>query len=70
MYHAGWMSKAFYILKIYTFRIEFKLTSIEIRGIRNLSIFIVKIYVMVDFFFENAHPAVSEDATNKKFQAP
>lgn len=45
IHHARWMSKAIYSLKIYLFRNEFKLTLKENNALRDLCIFIVRIYI-------------------------
>lgn len=43
--HARWMAKAIYVLKICLFRSEFALSSHQSDSIRDLAIFIVRIYV-------------------------
>jgi hypothetical protein len=44
-HQARWLSKAIYSLKIWLFRNQFKLTSPEVKGLRDVSIFIVTLYV-------------------------
>lgn len=44
-HHARWMSKAIYALKIYLFRNEFSLSQRELDGLRDICIFIVRLYV-------------------------
>ena len=39
MHHARWMAKVLYSFKVWMFRSQFKLTSKESRGLRNLCIF-------------------------------
>ncbi|KAL4150130.1 hypothetical protein QTP88_003964 [Uroleucon formosanum] len=45
IHHARWMSKAIYSIKIFLFRNEFKLTLKENNALRDLCIFIVRIYI-------------------------
>ena len=45
MHHARWMAKVIYSLKIWLFRHQFKMTAIESKGIQQMSIFAVKIYL-------------------------
>ncbi|KAL4120447.1 hypothetical protein QTP88_013138 [Uroleucon formosanum] len=45
IHHAPWMSKAIYSIKIFLFRNEFKLTLKENNALRDLCIFIVRIYI-------------------------
>jgi hypothetical protein len=44
-HHARWMAKAIYCLKVYLFRYEFKLTKIEEKGLCDISIFLVLVYI-------------------------
>jgi hypothetical protein len=44
-HHTRWMEKAFYTLKIFLFRNEFKLTLNEHNAFHDLCIFIARIYV-------------------------
>ena len=46
-YHARWMSKIIYVLKIYLFRSQFKLTKREITSFLEFSLFAALIYVKV-----------------------
>ena len=43
-HHARWLSKVIYVLKIYIFRDQFKLTRREEKALTEISIFIIKIY--------------------------
>lgn len=45
MHHARWMSKVIYSLKIWMFRNQFKLTSREEKGLRDVCIFAVRVYL-------------------------
>ena len=44
-HHARWMAKAIYSLKIFLFRNEFVLTKDEENGIRDICIFLIKLYL-------------------------
>lgn len=48
-HHARWMAKAIYCLKMYLFRDQFVLTAREIKGIRDICQFIVRLYVKAWF---------------------
>lgn len=43
--NARWMSKAIYCLKIYLFRDQFTLSDEEMNGIRDVCLFLVKLYI-------------------------
>jgi hypothetical protein len=45
MHHARWMSKAIYSLKVWMLRTQFKLTPREEKGLRDICIFVVLLYV-------------------------
>lgn len=45
--NARFMAKAIYCLKIFLFRSQFNLTAKELNGIRDISIFVVKLYIKV-----------------------
>ena len=45
MHHARWMSKVIYSLKIWMFKTQFKLTPAEERGLRDVCVFVVRIYL-------------------------
>jgi len=45
IYHARWMAKTIYFLKIYIFLNEFELSTSEKNGLRDICIFVVKIYI-------------------------
>jgi hypothetical protein len=49
MHHARWMSKVIYSMKIWLFRSEFKLTKSEERGIRQMCLFAVIVYLKAWF---------------------
>ena len=61
IHHARWMAKALYALKIYLFREQFKLTAYETRGIRDVSLFIVRLYVRAWFTAPDAVSAPRND---------
>lgn len=44
-HHARWLSKALYAIKIWLFRAQFKLTAHEERGMREVSLFVVTVYL-------------------------
>ena len=44
IHHARWMSKVIYSLKIFIFRSQFKLTKMENTGLRDICVFIIRIY--------------------------
>lgn len=48
-HHARWMGKALYALKIYLCRENFRLTSQEEKGLRDICIFLVRLYVKAWF---------------------
>lgn len=48
-HHARWMGKALYALKIYLCRESFRLTSSEEKGLREICIFLVRLYVKAWF---------------------
>lgn len=54
IHHARWMVKAIYSLKIFLFRIQFKLTPREHSAIRAVCIFIVRYYIQLWFGCTNA----------------
>ena len=45
MHHARWMSKIIYSLKVWMFRSQFKLTSKEKKGRRDMVIFTIRVYI-------------------------
>lgn len=61
MSHARWMSKAIYTLKIYIFRKEFNLTAKEQKGLRDVCLFIVIVYVKPWFFLMIPQKAPNQD---------
>ena len=44
MHHARWMSKAIYALKVWMFRRQFKLTAREENGLRQIAVFVCRLY--------------------------
>lgn len=60
-HHARWMTKATYCLKIFIFRNEFNLTRQEFKGLGDICIFIVKIYIKVWYNAPLACKALSQD---------
>jgi len=61
IHHARWMAKALYVLKIYLFRDQFRLTAYENRGIRDVCVFIVRLYVKAWFTAPDAISAPRND---------
>lgn len=59
--HARWMSKAIYSLKIFLFRAQFRLTKRETDGLRDICIFLVKLYMKAWFGCTNAISAPIQD---------
>lgn len=49
MHHARWMSKIIYSLKVFMFRSQFKLTSLEENGLREMCKFTVNLYLKAWF---------------------
>lgn len=60
-HHARWMAKAIYALKIYLFRDQFSLSIAEDIGIRDICIFLVKVYVKAWFRAPVASEAPRQD---------
>ena len=61
MHQARWMSKVLYSLKIWMFRSQFHLTPREEKGLRDICIFIVYLYVKVWITCPNAITAPATD---------
>lgn len=59
--HARWMAKAIYCLKIFVFRDQFAVTRRELSGLRDICIFLVKIYIKSWFGCTNAIKAPNQD---------
>lgn len=59
--HARWMSKGIYCLKIFGFRDEFALSERETNGLRDICIFLVKMYVKAWFGCTNAISTALQD---------
>lgn len=49
IHHARWMAKGIYCLKIYLFRDQFPVTDSEVKGIKNICLFIINIYIKAWF---------------------
>ena len=49
VYHARWMAKALYCIKIWLFKQQFQLTKREQKGIEDVCLFIVLVYVKAWF---------------------
>lgn len=61
MSQARWMAKAIYSLKVWLFRAQFKLTTRECQGLRDLNIFLAKVYVKYWFLAPKANTAARND---------
>jgi len=61
MHLARWMSKAIYSLKVWMFRGQFKLTARESCGLRDIDIFLARVYVTFWFLAPKAHTARNND---------
>lgn len=61
--HARFMSKAIYCLKIFLYRDHFKLTAREHTAIRDIAIFVVKLYIKVWYGCTNAIECANQDLT-------
>lgn len=59
--HARFMSKCIYCLKIFLFRNHFKLTKKELNSVRDISIFIVKLYIKYWYSCTNPIKAPNQD---------
>lgn len=59
--HARFMSKAIYCLKIFLFRGQFTLTKSELKNIRDISIFVVKLYIKVWYGCTNSIECANQD---------
>ncbi|KYM96054.1 hypothetical protein ALC62_13305 [Cyphomyrmex costatus] len=61
IHHARWMAKALYSLKIFLFRSQFHLSARELSGLREICIFIIKLYVKAWFTSTLAISAPNRD---------
>lgn len=61
MHHARWLSKAIYSLKIFILREQFEFYEDEFNGIRNVCIFLVRLYVKAWFNCTTAIGAAQND---------
>lgn len=59
--NARWMAKAIYSLKMFLFRGQFHLNARETKGLRDMCIFLIRIYVKVWFGCTNAVAAPNQD---------
>lgn len=59
--NARWMSKAIYSLKMFVFREQFQLTKRELGALRDICLFLVKLYIKVWFGCTNAISAPCQD---------
>ncbi|XP_044575051.1 uncharacterized protein LOC123258862 [Cotesia glomerata] len=63
VHHARWMAKAIYSLKIFVFRNQFKLSNSEMKGVRQVCIFVVKFDLKIWFSATSAITAPNNDLT-------
>lgn len=63
IHHGRWMAKAIYSLKIYLFREQFRLTVKEETALRNICIFIIRLYIKSRFYVPSAIKAPFQDLT-------
>ena len=61
MHQARWMSRAIYCLKIYIFRNEYTISSVENNSLRDICIFIIRFYVQAWFGCPLPHKAPCQD---------
>lgn len=59
--HARWMSKSIYSLKIFLFRDQFHLTNRELNGLRDICIFLIRMYIKAWFGCTQAIAAPNQD---------
>lgn len=59
--HARFMSKCIYCIKIYLFRDHFKLTMNELNCVRDMSVFVVKLYIKQWYCCTNAIESPNQD---------
>lgn len=59
--HARFMSKGIYVLKIFLFRDQFILTVRELKALRDIAIFLVRLYLKVWYGCTNAIAAPNQD---------
>lgn len=75
VHHARWKAKAIYNLKIFIFRDQFDLTKTEVRGVRQVCIFVMKFYIKAPnndlmlmkslLSYKTINSAVSKNASEK-----
>lgn len=61
--HARFMSKAIYSLKIFIFRDQFRMSRPELKGIREVCIFLIRVYIQYWFECGSAVEAPNNDLT-------
>lgn len=61
IHHARWLAKALYSFKIYLFRKQFKLTKTEEKGLRDICIFLIRLYIKAWFTAPLAIKAPNQD---------
>lgn len=61
IHQARWMAKVLYTMKIWLFRLQFKLTAKEESGLSDICIFVVRLYVKAWFTAPNAAAAPAND---------
>lgn len=59
--NARWMAKAIYCLKIFLFRKQFKLTARELKALRDICIFLVRMYIQAWIGCTNAIASPNQD---------
>ncbi|CAH0555853.1 unnamed protein product [Brassicogethes aeneus] len=63
VHHARWMAKAIYSLKMFMFKKQLGIQKVEIDGLRQICIFIIRFYVKPWFNAPNAIKAPNQDLT-------
>lgn len=61
MHHARWMAKVLYAIKLWLFRQQFKLAAREEKGVRDLALFAVRVYLKAWFTAPSAVTAPLSD---------
>lgn len=61
IHQARWMAKIIYVMKIWLFRSQFKLTSKEETGLSDICVFVVRLYIKAWFMAPNAAAAPACD---------
>lgn len=63
MHHARWLAKALYALKMFMFRGQFRLLARELKGLRDVCIFVIRFYIKAWFTAPLAIQAARHDLT-------